>query len=271
MFALALACTTIEPAGDSRAEPAADSGEESELAVGTLDIERGSCDALLDPWVATTASEALDTWVALSAKLSAFSGVTLIANQGDDACPAITTEDSDELFHATISGDCVASTGWEFFGSATLDIDRRADAETSYHLVYDQFGADFPHAPDQLHFRVLGEYITTEGTRIDASWDFAASGSEAAPTYIGNVAVSAVMHADGPPGSGAGYVRTLASELGTLGDYCFEADYPLMSSCGPAGTVTLTGATTAQITWGEEPCGCHEVLLDGVDAGQACE
>ncbi|GDX78566.1 hypothetical protein LBMAG42_03770 [Deltaproteobacteria bacterium] len=254
--------------GDDTGQPPDEDTGESD----TLSIERGECDALLDPWIAASASDALATWLLVSEGANFMTSAGQAAALGDEHCPVVTTESTETSTHQEIVGGCTAATGWSFAGTATVDVALNNGIPSSYHYVYAGFGADFDDGSDSLHFLTTGDIAIAAAARtFDLTWEASGAGRYADQAGLGNVTLLASAGESGNGVTASGYFRVRRSPDGPEGDACFFEDFPGMSDCGSAGTITLTGATIAEITWGEEPCGCHDVLLDGVDAGQACE
>jgi hypothetical protein len=174
--------TTNDTTGDSAAVMTDDSGAQG-LDPFDLEVGRGTCDALVDPWAGANAREAIDAAAAVEPDdMLALLGVFSFAQgAGDDGCPAV----EEDTAGTTLVGGCSTALGWDYRGSATL-LQSSGDDGTTANLTFSSFS--LLHGGDDGTWRFSADGTaafaldaTGAGTiSIDAVWGLERTGAFAA-------------------------------------------------------------------------------------------
>ena len=290
LIALLASCAApARPARDTN-EAAAHSESDSDTDTDTdtdadadsdfdLVIDRGACDALLDGWTATSASDAL---AAADLAMIDFYGledtITRAIQAAEEGCPSVTETAEGTTAGYVVEGECTTSTGWRYSGRAEASLTFVDGAPQAYSYAWEDF--ELAHSDGDGDYVVALDGSATEAQQpdssitldIDLTQGMRRTGAYAGdgPDFLG-VLVGSVTAAY-PSFDEDLYVRAVDSDVGVTGDYCVTSrlehgDCPSEDS----GTMTVFGSTVAVLTWDAADCdGCADVTLDGADAGSAC-
>lgn len=258
--------------------PAAEGEEEADTASdGDTDTDFDDtppCDALVDPWTATTAEEVMAAYRFAPVNGNTYpdwkSGVGLIqlaysdSDYGEGDCPSLEAESDEDRQLITIDEDgCTTGDGHTWSGWGQSDEDgltgswqfrhealRLESAATTAQVdgAYDYHTDDSGNQSFRVHSTVdmsIAEYGSYEATSIG-------HGEE---DYAGWALQL--------------YIRLFTSSYGVIGDYCVAETRAKDAQDGAEWT-DLLGGSDARIVWtGAE--GCGDVTIDGVPVGSACQ
>ena len=272
-FLVLYACDA--PPSEETASATDDTADTASIAPFDLEVVRGACGALLDPWSAADARAAVDASALASADavtlLTVFNNASARA-EGD--CPTVTDTEGGR----TISGTCTTPSGWSYAGTAFVTNTDDSGGSSST-LQFEDFSLLFGDADDLWRFSADGGFSLAEDgavtiLTIDMVYGLERTGTLAGPgdAYVSLVGDWSRSEAEGTY-QGASYVRVLSSPTGVAGDLCATWDQAYDVTCdGFVGTVTLDGAGQASLVTDGETCSeCARVTLDGTFAGTVCE
>lgn len=232
-----------------------DTDETEDLGPLLLDVPRGTCEALLDPWAPRTAQDVVGAW-SIASDTRQFTTILSSSDEGDGSCPVVTTDGT----NIEVVGGCTASTGWIFYGRGTQVA---GDVGTTW--TFEEYGF---RSPDGEAYGLDGVATMGGGTsEIDITWH---QTREAETGAIDERYSTWLVSSAG--GVVTGYGNIAAAPSGVHGDFCFVSELSdETSECGSVGSVSFTGAGTATLAYGSPPCECQDVTIDDGASEQVCE
>lgn len=254
------------PDGDSAGS---DTGGDPEEFYFDLGLARGSCEALLDPWSATTAAE-----VPAAGPIpepGPLAGTSAIFGRGDDPCPARTAATEGDTTVITATGGCTTADGVSFAGSFRSEHTPVGEGSV-ITFTLESFRVDVESESNSYHYAGDGTLVVTIGESgdetetWDLTWGYANGTAHSYGTLLGEVIKSDVSIESDL------YIRREDETIS--GDLCFVESRTSVAECTDEwdGSATLKGAVEAVITWnGSTACdGCADVTIDSTAAGQTC-
>lgn len=233
------------------------------------------CDALVDPWTATTAEEVMAAYRFAPVNGSAYpdwkSGVLLIqagysdSDYGEGDCPSLEEESDEDRQLITIDEDgCTTGDGHKWSGWGQSDAGgltgswrfRHESLRLEYAAATVQVDGAYDYYDDDAGRRSFRTRSTVEQSSVEAGMAFEA-------TSIGH------GEEDRAGWALQLYIRLFTSSYGVIGDYCVAETRTKDAEDGAEWT-DLLGGSVARIVWtGAE--GCGDVTIDGVPVGSACQ
>lgn len=267
LLALLLTSGCAAPDADS-ADTAADTDSADTAPDRSLD-DTPPCDALVDPWMATTAEEVMAAYAFAPPRDDAdplydYSSGFAIFRMAilDGECPTL-WDDSDDggQFFTVDEEGCTSDRGYVWSGWGQMDgrvlpwwLEARALRLESGDYTIQLDGAyEYVQDDGGQSFRTNSTYYYTvpaEGIFFERTW---------------------IGHGEVERGGGWAkelYVRVAESSAGVTGDYCVTETRTEGTTDGSEWS-DVVGASVARIVWtGAE--GCGDVTIDGVAVGSAC-